>query len=165
MSTETISIVLGALVGLGGITAGVVTSRSQLSHAERLAREARVQERRGEAYIELLTGVRAATARMADAVQMTRDSEREGQREPDTSVDVNHLEALLAAYGSASVRACFRDWYDAGSAFQEVANDARTDHPEGRGLPTERMRDAMASVLAAEEALQAVARRDLEESG
>lgn len=153
-----VSIIAGALVGIAGIVVGALVARGQWLHAERLAWETRIQARRGETYVEVLTAVRRITTAVARNARILRSP---GDAPPPPGLDdetLFRLETLLALHGSEQVRTSLTSWSDACALFWEKMSQAR---PEHRPYPPNEMREAAEEVVAAEEVLQAAARDDL----
>jgi hypothetical protein len=60
------------------------------------------------------------------------------------------------------MRAGLKAWSDACVSFRDAVDDARQQQPAGGPYPTQEMLKVIADVVASEEALQAIARDDLQ---
>jgi hypothetical protein len=153
-----VSVWATAAVGIVGIGAAYLTAQGQRTHAEKLAREARIEAHRGESYLEVSAAVRrisAGVARNGRIVGMPGDAPPPPALDDDTTF---RLDALLAAYGSDRVREAMNEWSAACWDFQLKMEDANPAHPP---YPPREMRDALDAVLAAEKAIQDAVRADL----
>jgi hypothetical protein len=108
-------------VAVAGIAATYGAGRSGRKHAEKLAREARTQERLADAYVEVLT-IAARVGAWAQSVRPILDTNPPAVPPPLPSVEEQmRAEALLLAFGSKAARHVFELWRE--SAWEVIRGD------------------------------------------
>ncbi|CAN5541506.1 hypothetical protein BH11ACT6_BH11ACT6_07440 [soil metagenome] len=110
MAWEWVPHVATATVGVAGIVGTWLTGSRNLAHERRLAQEAREQQRRENAYVDLLD----VAERVGHWAQMSwplfdTDPPRPVPEMP-LLVEQAHTEALVRAFGSAQVLAGLKTW-------------------------------------------------------
>jgi hypothetical protein len=113
MDSSTIVALAGLGVALGTTTLTVVasykTAKGSWSHASSLAAEDRRQQRKADAYLEVLE----VAEHLGHWAQTIRPSLSAGQPDPDLPAleRQRRANALLGAFGSATVQSAHDDWW------------------------------------------------------
>jgi hypothetical protein len=112
VDSDLIGIIVGGVIGVAGLLAGWLNLREGNKHERTMAREAREQERLGNAYVRLL-GMAERAGQWAQMVKpiMDTDPPQPVPPLPDLAEQAE-VAALISAFGSDETRDAMQKWLE-----------------------------------------------------